>query len=159
MSGCGALRPGESCSVRCREPYQGADGRAECPAGNVDPRRSLDVAWPTCAATCDTVPVGYARHASGWRCAPGFGGRAQAERRDCGAPLELTGCLPLMGCRAPEVDVCDLDLSDCMAVPAGGRCVVRCADGVREEDEAYGTCPEGNTDPERLLSFAPRSGT
>ncbi|CAJ1361405.1 unnamed protein product, partial [Effrenium voratum] len=153
VSECNLLAPGASCRIFCREPYAGPPGFATCVASNVDPQRLPLAQLPSCTTDCDFFPAGYMRTAEGWSCADGFGGVAVVERGDCGAPLSFRGCFPLQPCRAPEVDHCLLDASDCEQVPAGGQCLVRCPEGVYEPGFATATCPEGNTNPLQPLSF------
>ncbi|CAK0824065.1 unnamed protein product [Prorocentrum cordatum] len=56
--GCSSVASGESCEVRCRDPYVGEPTAATCPYGSSGAAQPLLYTLPSCDLSCDTVPVG-----------------------------------------------------------------------------------------------------
>ncbi|CAE8630320.1 unnamed protein product [Polarella glacialis] len=129
----GKVEPGEKCTLKCNEPFLGADTVAKCPYDNPDPILGLQWKSPRCiTATCpEPIPVGYQKSAVGWKCAVGYTGMAlpgcSSDKECCQVSLTLSGCKKALPCSAPqEFDRCMLDMSDCEEVLPGGQCEVRC---------------------------------
>lgn len=156
LSDCSSVDAGGTCQVRCREPFVGEPVNVSCPVGNIDPTILLQGALPRCEpGSCgdpSPVPLGYEKNASGWRCMDGWVGEPHfgcAVQGTCVVDPVPTGCLKRVGCKMPEVEACELDLSNCTFVPAGQSCQILCLvpyDG--EPTTAY--CDPDNTNPDGL---------
>ncbi|CAL1156349.1 unnamed protein product [Cladocopium goreaui] len=158
-SDCMGVAPGGSCFVRCKAPYQGTPGIAQCPPENTDPWAT--VAWgaelPNCSLpSCPdpvSVPRSYAQVNGQWTCAAGFAGKAEVLCRhgpDCQPSAgELAGCGNPSACSAPTSLTCSVDMSDCATVLPGQTCHVHCAYPFQGQP-TVAECPLDNLDPAGL---------
>eukprot|EP00930_Biecheleria_cincta_P015702 TRINITY_DN13001_c0_g1_i1.p1 TRINITY_DN13001_c0_g1~~TRINITY_DN13001_c0_g1_i1.p1 ORF type:complete len:3592 (-),score=360.49 TRINITY_DN13001_c0_g1_i1:116-10366(-) len=150
---CTGLMPGEDCIVTCKPPYEGSNITAKCPSTNIDPMQVFTWSQPMCNLSCaDPVPLppGYAKVSGEWVCDSGYGGTALAScsiDTQCVDHLALSGCLPLVGCRMPDMDPCVVDFSDCHNIDQGGTCRVGCRYPY-VGSLVTSWCPPGNTDPD-----------
>eukprot|EP00434_Breviolum_minutum_P044217 symbB.v1.2.039470.t1/scaffold6584.1/size27574/1 len=148
MTQCRNVMPGESCRPRCIPPFElyGPAPLAECPENNLDADRELEwLQLPNCSVfDCEDpspVPAGYEFGINPndpvavglgiprWYCAIGYVGTAErvcSGNATCGVIAFLSGCLPIMACRAPVVDTCRVDDSRCGSIRPGSRCTLSC---------------------------------
>lgn len=161
------LLPGRQCNVSCMPPYNGTSTMGICPANNVDPMGQVEIQFPTCTMGCpppDTIPPGYIKDQNGTvKCAPGFMGTVTIEcemknyfsagQTICAMVSVPKGCMPLAPCRAPMVQGCDYNVSNCSTVEAGGSCKVYCESPFVGEP-SIGRCPATNTDPLTFVQVA-----
>eukprot|EP00435_Cladocopium_sp_Y103_P040550 s2454_g11.t1 len=171
-AGCAELLPGQSCRVNCLAPFEGPGLEVRCPADNTEPNREpLRLSEPNCSLPCpvpEPLPYGYTNRSGEWRCEEGYSGEAKFICVYDGLPfcqrrVELRGCYRLMPCAdlqlPPEVDECELNLTDCQGVAPGGRCQLSCltpfVDGGVPQ---FAGCPAENVNPylEPIYSQLPR---
>lgn len=164
-----SVAPGGTCSVACTLGHVGGPFLGSC-----NPKNTIEDAlleWPTGAPKCkrtfpegycyDPVPVppGYMRlnKTGNWTCAAGYVGAPVAmcnavSSNPCGEVLNLSGCIELVPCKAPQVDGCWFDISNCSNVMGGSSCQIKCrTPAAGNASEA--TCTPNNTDPLRELEY------
>eukprot|EP00928_Gymnodinium_smaydae_P069471 TRINITY_DN5296_c0_g1_i2.p1 TRINITY_DN5296_c0_g1~~TRINITY_DN5296_c0_g1_i2.p1 ORF type:complete len:2437 (+),score=447.74 TRINITY_DN5296_c0_g1_i2:1023-7313(+) len=165
------LLPGETGQITCKWPYRPLNGTgiATCPAANTDPFAEPTWIPPNCSLTCTDpkpIPVGYNKTKDGnWTCSTGYAGNVVAScgpDEDCQPQLTLTGCLPIVDCLIPDVDLCMLDISDCgagVSIKPGAECKITCKAPYTERPgfpEGTMECLTTNTDYARGIKyFAP----
>eukprot|EP00931_Biecheleriopsis_adriatica_P054864 TRINITY_DN32329_c0_g1_i1.p1 TRINITY_DN32329_c0_g1~~TRINITY_DN32329_c0_g1_i1.p1 ORF type:complete len:2934 (+),score=344.49 TRINITY_DN32329_c0_g1_i1:623-8803(+) len=134
VSDCTQVMGGESCEIRCKDPYTGPPTIATCPEGNVNTTTEMIWMRPSCQLTnCPigvTVPDGFVKDSIvGWRCANGFQGKASVNctiTDACQVKCVSGGCDPIEICELPPTDSCVLDLTDCQSLLPGRACEVHC---------------------------------
>lgn len=162
-SDCSSVPAGGLCELPCRAPYTGGSTTAQCPAGNTEAGRSVDFKLPSCVPQCADAsePEGYVLAGGEWRCAVGFTGIAVkgcsfARPPACTPTAVFSGCEREQPCLEPAVeasDVCRYDVSACIGLKAGMRCLISCRQPYVGQP-AQGLCPPGNTDPNRMLVWS-----
>ncbi|CAE7460404.1 unnamed protein product [Symbiodinium microadriaticum] len=168
IEGCDSVQPGQSCLVRCSDPWTGPEALVRCPENNLDPNQPLIVPedwyldrhgvmynslWPPkCSLRCDSLSPGYEKVLGGrWRCAPGFIGEAVTkscyQRGACDQAVSLEGCRELLPCTIPGLDACKYDVSDCGGFQRGTSCEVKCRAPFNGTARIM-HCPQNNTELE-----------
>ncbi|CAK9038819.1 unnamed protein product [Durusdinium trenchii] len=163
MSECSVVLPGQSCHVQCASPFQGDPTLAVCPFDNLDP---AGLRWrpPDCVQFCpdpeiSSLPPGYIKTGAGWACTRGFQGAAQKvcgmDERCVATATVMEGCFEEVPCaNLPQQAACGFDVSECQAVPSGGNCEVRCKAPFFVGPSSQAFCPEANTNPNQMLTWA-----
>ncbi|CAL1145512.1 unnamed protein product [Cladocopium goreaui] len=176
MTQCRDVMPGESCRPRCIQPFElyGPAALARCPENNLLPDAELQwLQFPNCSVfECEDpspVPAGYAfginendpvavgHGIPRWYCAPGYVGIAErvcSGNATCGVVAFLSGCLPIIACRAPVVDTCRVDDSRCGSIRPGSRCTLSCRPPFVGA-QTVASCSVRNTEPDGLLFRSP----
>ncbi|CAE8739140.1 unnamed protein product [Polarella glacialis] len=174
VSACAALQEGKACNVTCNRPYyapasdENASNWAICPERNTNPEQTP--LWGTsggeedlaCHVDCpdpDPVPYGhYKEEETGqWLCngTLKYSGKVVLEctvNETCVPELIVAGCMPIVPCDFPTMDLCEYDVSACptgTSMGAGSSCIVKCkAPYMTSAGEPHGSlsCEEGNTD-------------
>eukprot|EP00439_Symbiodinium_sp_Y106_P057262 s2270_g8.t1 len=165
-SNCTDVMPGDTCDIFCESPYVGTMPPTLtatvglCPAGNIEPNRSLIWAAPICNHTvCPTPATSHTGFVltTQWTCDTGYGGTAVEScpinlQNNCSSETQLTGCLPVVGCVKPSADECVYDTSDCDNIGPGEVCVLRCTTNY-DGTPTGGICLASNTNPNRLVEW------
>lgn len=176
-SACGALAPGATCRVPCREPYfvgefPGIFSVASCSPTNADPLAPPMWEVPQlCEMICtepSTPPAGYVEFEGEWLCAAGYDGAAVLTctggtlATECKSYYDFSGCIPLhpISCVPLHTpDACQYATVDCDNVAPGDFCLVYCrkpyqANWAKHQDGAWGSsggwpayCDAFNVDP------------
>ncbi|CAE8662915.1 unnamed protein product, partial [Polarella glacialis] len=179
VADCQEVRPGMSCAIKCRLPWDGpwilSQHRARCPASNTDPVRELEiVGLPTCVLACpapELLPLGYTNESfpgtvvgsshrrRSVRCADSFVGEVRHTCNrfsDCSFQISLDGCSTAAPCVTPTLDddlSCKIDLSNCNdTVSPGATCEISCREPY-SGTSVIASCPSDNSDPQRPLDF------
>lgn len=135
---CAELSPGQSCQVNCLVPSEGPGFEVRCPADHtVLEGAPLSVAEPNCTLPCpmpEPIPYGYANASGEWCCYQGYAGEIKLIRvfdsfPFCQRRVELRGqhnrCYRMVPCAnlelPPEVDKCELNLTDCQGRGTNGK--------------------------------------
>ncbi|CAE7238419.1 unnamed protein product, partial [Symbiodinium sp. CCMP2456] len=162
LSTCYVVMGGTTCDLGCNSPpYVGEATTAFCPDGNTDPFEPLNWSMPVCLPNCDArtpVPEGYRLAPDGtWSCADTHYGNPSAVcvvNDDCVAEWRPIGCDRLHPCVAPTDDLCRYNMSDCLHVPPGGQCLIRCREPF-VGGASLARCEENNVDPMKILDWSP----
>ncbi|CAJ1430212.1 unnamed protein product, partial [Effrenium voratum] len=159
-SQCGQLEPTEDCNLTCVSPFVGEATIASCPFDNQNTSSWPVHQMPRCVRpSCpEQIPPGYQKTLQGWRCARGYAGEVRqschAAEDCCESFLRLEGCRPVVGCKLPEHDACELDFSDCMNISSGEECEVRCrAPFTQLRGGGWAQCAAENTELGKLLDW------
>lgn len=159
VSSCGQVTPGSSCQIRCAPPYTGSPTMATCPQGNSDATSMLLYTLPNCSCPEPQAQQGYIKASDGtWQCADGYSGQpsvgCQSAPNCTGVWTYLQGCNQIVACKPPSVDQCRYDISQCANVQPGGNCTIKCKPPLTG-GVAVATCPLGNTNPNKVVSYFP----
>eukprot|EP00438_Fugacium_kawagutii_P008539 Skav223716 [mRNA] locus=scaffold2564:88491:91560:- [translate_table: standard] len=106
VSDCRSVKGGESCEIKCKDPYTGASTYGTCPEGNINTSQVLSWTRPNCELTnCPqglVVKDGYVKDSIlGWICANGYKGVASVNcsiNAACKAQCKYGGCHPIEVC-------------------------------------------------------------
>jgi len=164
---CSSVQPGGSCSIRCKGEFTGTLTTGTCAPGNTDPH-GLQYTLPTChIGKCEDpkpLPPGYVKlpgDDDNWMCGIGYAGNPNKTCTkipgSCRPIPSLQGCLPEVPCAPLQFDnpsmACMINTTECLAVPAGGECIVRCMSPHYHGPFGRARCPAKNTDPFRELDL------
>jgi hypothetical protein len=174
LSGCnlGIVDPEYRCDAKCKDPWTGTSTTIECPWDNTEPYITLPFDPPDCNVPCPTPSdfEGYVKVAEGganglgvWQCDGNHTGTPEVYcsadlnpelQPPCPISRQYEGCLKLVPCAPPTVDLCRVDTSDCNGVMGGDSCTLRCKSPLWGGQSVEAFCIGNNTNPKQELVLA-----